>query len=108
MNGKMMWTERFVKEGSVKQDSWGQNYEVWIPIHWMTEPTEDLLKKLEEGAIVREAIRTNWKLKYCGPSLRWTSDRSFNRIEVLRYKGSATGHILETYVVLNEREAMVD
>jgi hypothetical protein len=106
MNGKMMWTERFLKEGSVKQDSYGQNYEVWIPVHWMTEPTEDLLKKLEATAKV--ASGTVWRPKYCGPALRWISDRSFNRIEELRYKGSATGHILETYVVLNEREAMAD
>jgi hypothetical protein len=102
MNGKMMWSERFLKEGSVKQDSYGQNYEVWIPVNWFVPPTEDLLKKLEAAAQV--AAGTRWRPQYGGPALRWISDRSFNRIQVI----GETGQIWETYVVLNEREAMAD
>jgi len=110
MNGKILWSERFVKDETYRIFSYTNTYEVWIPVHWMKEPDDEALRELER--VARESFNTNphWRVpRYNnGLALRWISDREFLRIENLRYKDRPDGHIRKTYVVFLETETLCD
>jgi hypothetical protein len=108
MNGRIMWSERFVNDDSYKMLSYCNVYEVWIPIEWNVEPTEEMIARIE--TVARKALDTNpeWKVKSCGPSLRWISARSFERVHVIRHNDLPDGHIKDAYVVISETESICD
>lgn len=109
MNGKLMWSERFVKDETYHMSSYTNTYEVWIPVHWMTEPDDDVLGVLE--SVARRSLDTNpkWKVpRQSGPALRWISGRTFDRIENYRFEGRPDGHIRATYIVIIETESICD
>lgn len=109
MNGKIMWSERFVNSDSYHMSSYTNTYEVWIPIQWNVEPTDTMIARVESFA--REAFQTNpaWKVpRQGGPALRWISNRSFDRVHVIRNGDRPDGYIKDAYVVFIETESICD
>lgn len=109
MNGKIMWSERFINSNSYRMHSYTNTYEVWVPVHFMAEPTEEMIVRLE--TVARKAFETNpaWRVpSQGGPCLRWISGRDFDRIEVTRYQGRKDGHIEAAHVVFIETESICD
>jgi hypothetical protein len=104
-----MWSERFVKDETYKMYSNTNQYEVWIPVHWFTEPDDDVLARLE--SVARKALDTNpaWRVpRGNGLALRWISNRSFDRIVTYRFEDRPDGHIRATYIVIIETESICD
>jgi hypothetical protein len=75
--GRIMWSERFQMEGTLKQGAWTDSYDVAVPVDFNVPVTPALIEKAKIAFLNSKHFKPTYG---GGPALRTFAGRSFKEV----------------------------